>query len=65
MKIVSFAVNLPTKKQITKIEYPELDEMLSSGYELIDVLPGWGAGNQYVVTFQLDKAESVKASKRR
>jgi hypothetical protein len=53
MKVISFSVKLSNNKSMQLIDYPVLDKLLSNGYELVDTLPAWGAGNQYVITFLL------------
>ena len=59
MKVVSFVTHVPKgvdcHPQI--IDYPELNEMLNNGFEIWDVLPSWGSGDNYLVTFVLRKWE--------
>lgn len=60
MKVISFIIRLTGKKAMQRVDYPELDKMLAEGYEIIDTLPAWGAGNQYVITFLLQPPRKRK-----
>ena len=54
MKVISFVIPQPKPDhELLKIEYPELDSLLNSGYEIVDTIPSYGSGNYYFVTFVL------------
>ena len=65
MKPISFVVNTdPSKPALKpyKVEYPELEELLNQGYEIIDTLPSYGSGNSYFVTFILEEPVKPRGS---
>ena len=66
MKVVSFITHVDKTTDGTpqKINYPELDNMLNTGYEIWDVLPSWGNSDNYFVTFVLRKRERKKPRRR-
>ncbi len=57
------ACNVKTTKPVL-IEYPELDQMITEGWEISDTLPPWGSGNVYFQTFLMQR-QVKKASQSR
>lgn len=57
MKVLSFAVKVdPQVMEVGKpvtVEYPELNQMLEDGYQVIDMIPVWGTGDTYFLTFMV------------